>query len=318
VWPVDGAFPRAPEAGATAARLEPLRAANRVRNVEPHGRLPSRYHPFQDRLIDDDDLERQSFVAWILAQRSRTDPAAREAAGRLLARLEGRLEGAPGRGPSGAAMLLCARCTLGADSATRAPLLRSLAAHPLDGGMETGHILVALAQAQASGDPTEPSRVEAGLRRLRQTFRRHPLMRDAVLPWAVLAHAAWAPFGERASRIAFVHEAVEVAHSLQSANGGFQTSTQEDAPGCTTAPLLEALAAGLRLAPRPKDRAAFDRGVQFLDGLVCQERDAGVLPNPGFAEGGLRYSHRRSTVRIDFVAHALNALQIVGAGSRAH
>jgi hypothetical protein len=309
VWPVDGAFPRAPsEPGDTAARLRPILADYLVRNVEPDGRLPSRYHPFQDRLIDDDDLERQSFVAWILAQRARTDPQAAEAVRRLLTRLEGRLDAETGRGPSGAAMRLCAHCALGSAAGVRAPLLQSLAEVPLAGGMETGHVLVALAQAKAAGDAVDPVRVEAGLRRLRHTFRRHPLMRDAVLPWAVQAHAAWAPFGERASRIAFVHEAVDVARSLQSAHGGFQTDTQEDAPGCTTAPLLEALAAALRLAPRPGDREAFDRGVRFLDGLICQERDAGVLPNPGFAEGGLRYSHRRSTIRIDFVAHALHAL----------
>jgi hypothetical protein len=317
IWPVSGTFPQAttpPPGQATADALEQLLTDYLLRNLEPDGRLPTHYEPFQDRLIDGDELERQAFVAWILMQMTSAPEAAREPARRLLERLEGCLPTMDRRGVSGAAMLLCARCEEGASRGKLDPLFKRLQTHPLDGGMDTGHVLVALAKARAQGLQTDPARVASGLRRLRHRFRHDPLLGEAVLPWAVLAHAAWAAEADTAARTAFVREAVDAALGLQSADGGFQTTTQEDAPGCTTAPMLEALAASLTLtdslttAWREKVRAAFDRGVGFLDGLIYQERDAGVLPNPGFAEGGLRYSHRRATVRIDFVAHALHAL----------
>lgn len=312
IWPMDGAFPRAPAPGADLAeRLEPLLADYLLRNVEEDGRLATHYEPLQDHLFDRDEWERQAFVAWILSRRSGVQPDTRGPAQRMVSRLEGLLPQLNARGASGAAMLLCARCEEGA-----APehLVRALDPHPLDGGLDTGHVLLALAQARARGMPTADKRVEAGLRRLRHRFRYHPLLRDAVLPWAVLAHAAWARAGDTERRVAFVREAIDVALGLQSVDGGFQTTTQEDAPGCTTAPLLEALGASLALGPSPTVRRAFDRGVRFLDGLIYQERDAGVLPNPGFAEGGLRYSSQRATVRIDFVAHALHALSLGKAG----
>lgn len=314
VWPMDGAFPRAPRSPPgedTAGRLEPILTEYVLRNVEDDGRLATHYEPLQDHLFDRDELERQAFVAWILSQRANAKPEARAKAGRLIARLEGLLPQLNARGASGAAMLLCARCEEGTAPES---LIQALQDHPLDGGLDTGHVLVALALAHALGVRSSPARIEAGLRRLRHRFRHHPALREAVLPWAVLAHAAWASAGDSERRAAFVREGVHAALGLQSAEGGFQTTTQEDAPGCTTAPLLEALGAALALTPSPRVRRAFDRGVRFLDGLIYQERDAGVLPNPGFAEGGLRYSSRSATVRIDFVAHALHALRLADPG----
>ena len=82
-----------------------------------------------------------------------------------------------------------------------------------------------------------------------------------------------------------------------------------------TAVYLEGLVAGLRLALAVADAErtaryarACSRAIQFVDGLIYQERDRPLLPDFDRALGGLRMSQTATDIRIDFVQHALGAL----------
>jgi hypothetical protein len=118
----------------------------------------------------------------------------------------------------------------------------------------------------------------------------------------------------QAARFAF--EICDWALAYQSEkSGAFLNEHQSDTPGYTTALYLEALGAAARLAESLRERPrrqryldALARGVAFLDALVIQERDGALLPNLGWALGGVRASLVQSEVRVDFVQHALLAL----------
>jgi hypothetical protein len=81
--------------------------------------------------------------------------------------------------------------------------------------------------------------------------------------------------------------------------------------GATSAVYLEGLAASAAAARRLKVKhpweRALDLGFLYLDRLTWQPRDAGILPNPEYAVGGVRTGLLRSDVRLDFVQHALSA-----------
>jgi uncharacterized protein YyaL (SSP411 family) len=101
----------------------------------------------------------------------------------------------------------------------------------------------------------------------------------------------------------------------QEKTGAFINDHQSDTPGYTTALYLEGIAAGVRLAALLDDDErhgryveSLTRGFNFLDRLVIQRRDASVLPNAGFAIGGLRQSLYASDIRVDFVQHSLSAI----------
>jgi hypothetical protein len=74
-----------------------------------------------------------------------------------------------------------------------------------------------------------------------------------------------------------------------------------------------AAALGIAVALGDEERAGRYRrscaaGLRFLDGLVYQERDRPLIPNPERAYGGVRMSRNAGDVRIDFVHHALNVM----------
>ena len=91
-------------------------------------------------------------------------------------------------------------------------------------------------------------------------------------------------------------------------DGAFLTGQQDDCPGCTSLPPLEGLAAVHRARKSPALTKALADGLRFVDGLVCQPKDAPVLPNPRRAFGGVRQSHVSGQVRQDFVGHLVNLL----------
>ncbi len=78
---------------------------------------------------------------------------------------------------------------------------------------------------------------------------------------------------------------------------------------------VEGLTGALQLARRHRAVArarryarACEAALMFGDRLIYQPRDAAVLPNVGWAQGGVRASLITSEVRIDFVHHALSAM----------
>jgi hypothetical protein len=145
-------------------------------------------------------------------------------------------------------------------------------------------------------------------------FRRNTAW--GAVAWLPQAYAAWGSLLGDDELTAFAFEVADHAVAFQSQKtGGFLNDHQRDAPGATTALYLEGIAAVRAAAHRIGDRAreqryrtACARGLEFLDSLVYQDRDAAVLPNPEWALGGVRTSGTASDVRIDYVHHALSAV----------
>jgi orotate phosphoribosyltransferase len=178
-----------------------------------------------------------------------------------------------------------------------------------------GQALLALARAaEKKVCAPDPAKLAQARRFYRHRFllKRHW---DQIC-WLSQAAVAWwrVDRDAEAARIAF--EICDWALKYQSEKtGAFLNDHQPDTPGHTTALYLEALTAGIELAAGLRDRArqqrymdAYARGVAFLDGLVFQERDVPLLPNPRFALGGVRTSLVRSEVQVGSVQHALAAL----------
>jgi hypothetical protein len=178
-----------------------------------------------------------------------------------------------------------------------------------------GQALLALARAaEARVHPVDEAKLAQAWRYYRHRFRyrRHW---DQV-PWLTQAAAAWWRVDKDAERARLAFEICDWVLAYESEKtGAFVNDHQPDTPGATTTLYLEALAAaaalavGLRERPRQKRYLeASARAVAFLDSLVLQERDAKDLPNARQALGGVRMSHERSEVQVDFVQHALSAL----------
>jgi orotate phosphoribosyltransferase len=129
-----------------------------------------------------------------------------------------------------------------------------------------------------------------------------------AVPWLSLAFAA--------SRDRFAFELADFALERQSQKtGAFVTEHEPDAEGALSWVTLEGLSGPLRLARQLGERSrerryatACERALSFCDRLVYQERDAALLPNAGYALGGVRLSRLSSEVRIDFVHHAWSAM----------
>lgn len=180
-----------------------------------------------------------------------------------------------------------------------------------------GQALLALARA-AEKKVSAPD--EAKLALARRFYRQRFLYKRSweQICWLTQAAVAWWRVDQDAEAARFAFELCDWALTQQSEKtGAFLAPQPPDAPGYTTAHYLEALAAGVELAAGLRDRTrqrryldAYARGVAFLDGLVFQERDSALLPNPRLTLGGVRTSLVRSEIRVDSVQHALAALLI--------
>jgi len=134
--------------------------------------------------------------------------------------------------------------------------------------------------------------------------------------WLMQAFWRWWRVTRDASFADFVFEIGEWILSYQQVKtGAFINEHQADTPGYTTAVYLEGIGAAMRLAAGLGDEErfakyqhSFGEGYRFLDRLIIQPRDAGVLPRPEFAIGGLREGIYFSRVRLDFVQHSLSAI----------
>jgi orotate phosphoribosyltransferase/AMMECR1 domain-containing protein len=327
-------------------RLVPLGIAYLLRHQRPDGTFFTRYEPLQDQLYEGVDLPRLAHAAWVLARASRTyDGSAGKAAARTVTfLLHAAKETADGlwltrpdndRSVAESALLVLALCEASNEKLRKrwvprlaASLWSRIDAH---GRIHThadeaaasdayqdyfpGQVLLALAAAAQAGlARVDDVKLTRAFRYYRHRFRARPHF--GQVSWLAQAcHALWRIKPDPC----FAGLAFEVAGWIigfqQEKSGAFLNDHQSDTPGYTTALYLEGLGAAACLArltgkkQRHRDYVeSCRRGLQFLDGLIIQSRDASLLPNPAMAIGGLRRSARGSEVCIDFVQHYLAAL----------
>jgi orotate phosphoribosyltransferase/AMMECR1 domain-containing protein len=345
---VEGSFapePAPAELNALIERLAPLGIGYLLRHQRADGSFYTRYDPLQDQLYEGIDLPRIAHAAWVLARAKAFDSLAGEAVARTIDFLIGTISETDdglwpshsGNEPSVAeiALLLLALCESPATPANAewgARLANALWARiDRHGCVHThrdhaaatdafqdyfpGQVLLALATAARRGIlPAEVCRFDRPFRYYRHRFRNRPDF--GQVSWMTQACCAlWRLKPDpRFAELAF--EIVDwILEFQQEKSGAFLNDHQSDTPGYTTTLYLEASAAAASLALLIGDAErhhryleACRRGFQFLDGLILQERDASVLPNPARAIGGLRQSARKSAVYIDFVQHYLAAV----------
>lgn len=304
----------------------------------------ARYEPFADVVYQGLDTARLAHQAWTLARARRllgSEPLG-EAATRLLGPLTqepvtdsaGRvwIRSAEGSSIAEVAFVLLALLETGENRSLAASLAATLWSCIDVHGRFTCHLdpaadddvfqdyfpgqaLLALALA-AEKKVCAADKVRLAQARRFYRHRFHHKRHWGQVSWLAQAAAAWWRVNRDAEAARFAFEICDWALSYQSEKtGAFLNDHQSDTPGYTTALYLEALGAAARLAEslreRPRRQRYLDacaRGVAFLDALVIQERDAALLPNLGWALGGVRASLVQSEVRVDFVQHALLAL----------
>jgi orotate phosphoribosyltransferase/AMMECR1 domain-containing protein len=327
-----GALPEGPPAGTPAEQLDRLEGLalryTRRHSVPPEEPYTARYDVFADRLHTGAHPARIAYGAWVKARAGLPQEA-----GHDLARAELRRDpdGWIGDSIAESAFVVLAELALGGATDETERTVATIAARidghgrfathrdPADRREEfqdyaPGQVLLALAAAARDGigPPTEP--VRRALRYYRMRFRQNTAW--GAVAWLPQAYAAWGRLLGDDELTGFAFEVADWALTFQSrTTGGFLNDHQRDAPGATTALYLEALAAVRAAAHAIGDRdreqrysTACARGLEFVDSLVYQPRDAAVLPNPEWALGGVRTSGTASDVRIDYVHHALSAV----------
>jgi hypothetical protein len=305
-----------------------------------------RYQPVQDTLFERLDLVRLAHGAWVMAragrqlQRPDLQKSARRRIDLLMARLGKDEEGnlwvdaqSPDASIAEISFLLLALCSSelsDQDKQTAQKLAETLSKQiGRHGRIEThlrpaedpesfqdyfpGQLLLALAAArQAELCSQEIQGLEKAFRYYRHRFRfkRH----FGPVSWLTQAFSAWWHLLGKSEYAEFVFEVADWVLEYQQPEGGFINDHQPDAPGFTTALYLEGVGAALGVAIEAgweerinRCRNSLAKGFSFLDRLVIQERDAAIIPNLGWALGGLRRSATQSEVRIDFVQHGLAA-----------
>jgi orotate phosphoribosyltransferase/AMMECR1 domain-containing protein len=327
-----GALPEGAPAGTPAAeldRLEPLLLRYTRRHaVPPEEPYAARYDVFADRLHTGAHPARVAYGAWVKARAGLRSEAADDLA---RADLRRGADGWIGDSIAESAFVVLAELALGQATAETERTAGTLAAR-IDGhgrcathrdpadpreafqDYAPGQALLALAAAASDGIDLPTGPVRRALRYYRMRFRRNTAW--GAVAWLPQAYAAWGSLLGDDELTAFAFEVADHAVAFQSQKtGGFLNDHQRDAPGATTALYLEGIAAVRAAAHRIGDRAREQRyrtacahGLEFLDSLVYQARDAAVLPNPEWALGGVRTSGTASDVRIDYVHHALSAV----------
>ncbi len=353
---MDGSFPvaRAPAALAElTARHIPLAIGYLLAHQRSDGELYTRYEPLLDQLYESTDLPRLAHAAWVLARARSYVPAAGKASARmvqvLLAAVRESRDGTwlayPGHDASVAeiALLSLALCEGNARGQRKqwVPRLAATLWSCIDehGRIRThfddaladdayqdyfpGQVLLALAVAVREGlTVLDEPRLTRAFRYYRQRFRARPHFGQVC--WLVQCCAAWWTVRPDPDFAEIAFEVTDwVLRFQQDKTGAFINDHQSDTPGYTSALYLEAaggaanLARSAGLLRRQRDYVeSCRRGLQFLDSLVIQPRDASLLPNPKMALGGLRRSARNSEICPDFVQHYLSALIEIDAARR--
>jgi orotate phosphoribosyltransferase len=324
-------------------RLGPLGVGYLLRHQQPDGTFLTRYEPLTDQLYAAVDLPRLAHAAWVLARAAKvfSDKSAGEAAERTLQFLLRIARKTPdgiwlrqsNHQPSVAenAFLLLALCEA-SPSSKWAPRLATALWDRIDahGRVHThqdadaatdafqdyfpGQVMLALAGAVSAGlTSLDEGRIKSAMRFYRHRFRSRPHF--GQVSWLTQACHAWWRVTREDSLAELAFEIVDWIRGFQQKTGGFINDHQPDTPGFTSALYLEAMGAAASLArfvgDAPRHAAYLEacrRGLQFLDGLIIQQRDSTILPNPDYAIGGLRRSAQRSEICIDFVQHSLSAV----------
>jgi orotate phosphoribosyltransferase/AMMECR1 domain-containing protein len=316
--------------GVRATRLRRLLTAYTARIHDASGEPVSRYEAFTDRLRTGIHPARFCYGAWIKARAGLTEQCADDLK-RIYKyhRSDGWLQiDAHAPGISELAFVVLAQLESGAavDEAmlellwSRIDLHGRLSAHR-DGDLPAyqdytpGHVLLALGTAvQRDACDIRRPQIEGALRYYRMRFRQNHSW--GAVAWLTQAYALWGEMLGDASLSGFAYGIADWALGFQSErSGAFLNDHQPDTPGATTAVYVEGIAAAREAAESEGDtaregryRAACAAAIGFLDRLVYQDRDAAVLPNPGWAIGGLRSSLTASEVRTDYIHHLLAAL----------
>lgn len=178
-----------------------------------------------------------------------------------------------------------------------------------------GQALLALASAHQTG-LTEiiEGRLEQAFSYYRHRFRHR--RNFGQVSWLMQAFGKWWEATGNPLFAEFVFEIGDwILQHQQEKTGAFINDHQSDSPGYTTALYLEGIAVAAKVAAASGDSQrhqryleSLARGFAFADRLTIQQRDASLLPNPGFAIGGLRQSLYASEIRLDFVQHSLSAI----------
>lgn len=330
------------------ARHAALHARYLVKHQREDGSLYTSYEPFQNRLYEGVDTTRLAHAAWVLARARRilggddVREARDKAVGHLVARISESEDGLwldtvdDSATVAGSSFLLLVLCQLDESDARRRFAVRIAStlwenielphgrirthrppAESPDAYQDyfPGQLLLALAHAaEQKLSIVDDERLMRSFRyyRHRYRYRRH----FGQVSWMMQAFASWWRVTREPDMAEFVFEIGDwILGYQQEKTGAFINDHQPDTPGYTTALYLEGIGAAQRLAASVGDdeRAqryiqSFTRGLRFLDRLIIQRRDAGVIPNPDFALGGLRQGIHSSDVRTDFVQHSFSAI----------
>jgi len=317
-------------------------------HLKDDGTFYSRYQPFQNQLYEEVDLPRLAHGGWTLARAARVlgDADLKGAAVRVIDQLVGRLfqdgeqvwlqgdsETSSVAEVSFLLMALIEFPELDAEGALRQSLAGSLwsclklphgriSTHSgADSSPEIfqdyfpGQVLLALGVA-AENDPAtiDEEKLHRSFRYYRHRFRyqRH----FGQVSWLLQAFSKWWQVTRDPDFSEFVCEIADwLLGYQQDKTGAFIDDHQAGGPGYMTGVYLEGIAAAMPVAAGLADAArgqryakSFEQGLRFLDRLIIQERDRGILPSFAWAEGGLRQGIHYSEIRLDFVQHALSAI----------
>jgi AMMECR1 domain-containing protein/orotate phosphoribosyltransferase len=348
VWLTVGGFappqPDLPPVNELIARHRKLHLHYLLKHLREDGTFFSSYEPFHNKVYEGVDPARQAHGTWVLARAHKTlgGDELKNAAGKAIDSLLANTihDGddvwlqREDDNPSVAeiSFLLLALSNLDSDDPRRS-LMKDLAATlwrrvslphgriathknddpSLDPYQDyfPGQVLLALATACEQNVSTiDEERLHRSFQYYRHRFRykRH----FGQVSWLLQAFSKWY---QVTGEPHFADMTFEIADWLlgyqQDKTGGFINDHQPGTPGYTTAVYLEGIAAALSIADGARSETYFNacaRGFRFLDQLIIQERDRSILPNPGYAIGGLRQGIYYSDIRTDFVQHSLSAI----------
>jgi AMMECR1 domain-containing protein len=316
-----------------------------LKHLKEDGTFYSGYQPFHNRVYESNDLARQAHGAWVLARAvnvfgaDELKSAADKVIDSLLAKvvrdgddfwLQVQDEASTVAETS---FLLLTLSNLHEDDPRR-DIMKDLAAtlwrciqlphgriithHDPDNPSPDayqdyfpGQVLLALAVA------CEQKVSELDEERLRRSFQyyRHRFRYKrnfGQVTWLMQAFSKWWQVTGNSEYAELVFEVADwLLGYQQEKTGGFINDHQPGAPGYTTAVYLEGIAAAREIAANERSQTYSDslaRGFAFLDRLIIQQRDRGILPNLDFALGGLRQGLHYSEIRTDFVQHSLSAI----------
>ena len=303
-----------------------------LKHLRDDGTFYSGYQPFQNRLLEHVDVARLAHGAWVLSRANKLigGNELNNAAGKVIDTLISKVVHEPDQGSCVAELsfLLLALCNLPEDD-PRCSQINDLA-NTLWQSIKLPHGRIITHKDPNASDAFQdyfPGQVLLALATASKTIDEQPLHRSfqyyrhrfrykrnfGQVTWLLQAFSKW---WQVTGETHFAELVFEIADWLlgyqQDKTGAFINDHQSNTPGYTTAVYLEGVAAALPVAKGTNRYQIYSdscaRGFAFLDQLIIQERDRGVLPNLDFALGGLRQGLHYSEIRTDFVQHSLSAI----------